>query len=880
MQLNLDTIRSLDANKSYYISNKTQEIKEAGAWQKFKCWLGVGDGRQKAANLVHAVKTALLNEAGQVENDAMEGELDELKARNRSVSGSALKEIADRFAVANKDAIRATMESRAVAEAMANAEKALRDGAREQVESLARAAISACGGDKDVAMSVVRNIDNVLVGGDGKLRGADGVKKRVAGVKANFDELKQVASGDANILKFGAEFIDGMEGKGLPKGCIKALVDAAKSSNLGDVKDLDGDSSAYGIHCALKDLDKAINRAIGKFNVFYLTKDANELQSAIRFFTLMTVSSLGEKTCANIRSALATKGAAELARTYDVLLNARSIPEVVETDEILCRGISVASLAMRNDLNELKAVIDVFAGVPEKDVKFVKAVKGDFGADPGIIDELKATGKFFARQRELTKNEAYLAKFAEMGYADCESGKLRTAIALYSLAAECTVEEAIDEVLTPGTKANRLMQYGGRFTESVESFKDGLALIDKMQTWFDGMKTVFDTGYKGPKTTTSQQFATNATFLHNESRSGLEKFFFEDIAIDPNFNLKETDPEKAFGMRRNAASRFFSRGFGSSSFDTLAQMPPEKRRVLFAVADALMPLPKDGKPQGATVDQMPLLIGRVLRHLDEIEAHIAKGTLTAENIVKTCYPEVADNAAQGVKAINDFDGVWVPRAMEEIGSVPVVSSALIESGAPLDETIAALKEGRRLPNAPYVSGISYNIDAFDSLAANGRTQMLTDIVRPAAYKNVPKAGEEAVTYVQDLATNNYFGFTFPGGEQIKTNGTKYAANCNTVAGKVESLCGKSHLKQIGIVMYHLSQSGLGPLKDGLEAYGVASSEHSPVEYTLSKDETSGAVKIDIKSPDYLPVKFSWTVTVSIDGTTVSTPMQIEKKAAA
>ena len=31
MALNIDTIRSLDANKTYYLANSTGEIKEAGA---------------------------------------------------------------------------------------------------------------------------------------------------------------------------------------------------------------------------------------------------------------------------------------------------------------------------------------------------------------------------------------------------------------------------------------------------------------------------------------------------------------------------------------------------------------------------------------------------------------------------------------------------------------------------------------------------------------------------------------------------------------------------------------------------------------------------------------------------------------------------------
>ena len=60
MAISIDTLRSLDANKSYYIANSTGEIKEAGAWQKFKCLFGIGDGRAKAAKLVDAVKATLL----------------------------------------------------------------------------------------------------------------------------------------------------------------------------------------------------------------------------------------------------------------------------------------------------------------------------------------------------------------------------------------------------------------------------------------------------------------------------------------------------------------------------------------------------------------------------------------------------------------------------------------------------------------------------------------------------------------------------------------------------------------------------------------------------------------------------------------------------
>lgn len=52
MAITLDTIRSLDASKTYYLANSDGEIKEATPWQKFKCLFGIGDGREKAAIVI------------------------------------------------------------------------------------------------------------------------------------------------------------------------------------------------------------------------------------------------------------------------------------------------------------------------------------------------------------------------------------------------------------------------------------------------------------------------------------------------------------------------------------------------------------------------------------------------------------------------------------------------------------------------------------------------------------------------------------------------------------------------------------------------------------------------------------------------------------
>ena len=77
----------------------------------------------------------------------------------------------------------------------------------------------------------------------------------------------------------------------------------------------------------------------------------------------------------------------------------------------------------------------------------------------------------------------------------------------------------------------------------------------------------------------------------------------------------------------------------------------------------------------------------------------------------------------------------------------------------------------------------------------------------------------------------------------------------------------------------LSQSALSPMvQKPLAKYGIVTNEHSPVDFTLSRDARTGAVTITYSSPKELPVKFSWTATVAVDGTVRSTPFTITGEA--
>ena len=115
--ITLDTIRSLDANKTYYLANSTGQIKEAGAWQKFKCLFGVGDGRQKVQKLIDQVKVALLEASGESDNASLSADISNYEDNHNwslSASGGSLAEIANRFATTNADKI-ASASAKAIA---------------------------------------------------------------------------------------------------------------------------------------------------------------------------------------------------------------------------------------------------------------------------------------------------------------------------------------------------------------------------------------------------------------------------------------------------------------------------------------------------------------------------------------------------------------------------------------------------------------------------------------------------------------------------------------------------------------------------------------------------------------------------------------------
>ena len=124
MNISLDTLSRLSANRTYYLSDEGT-IEKTGLLQWFKCVTGLGDGRAKAQRLAQAVKQSLLASAGIANDATLNSDIEQFNGATYSLSGASLSGIANRFKTAHSEAINKTelhRQAYAIAEEAADAE--------------------------------------------------------------------------------------------------------------------------------------------------------------------------------------------------------------------------------------------------------------------------------------------------------------------------------------------------------------------------------------------------------------------------------------------------------------------------------------------------------------------------------------------------------------------------------------------------------------------------------------------------------------------------------------------------------------------------------------------------------------------------------------
>ena len=530
----------------------------------------------------------------------------------------------------------------------------------------------------------------------------------------------------------------------------------------------------------------------------------------------------------------------------------------------------------------------------------VKAAIDASGTKETRIDKLKL---------ESFQSPAVEKTARDMGYMKAELPKLARAAHFYAQAKGVSEADAMQEVGRPGSTANRLMQYGGRFLASADNFANGLRLMDSFKDSFTAMHDTrmadienFEKGRNGDKFANAKSvtdFNFPRALAIADSKAAFERFVFEELAVNQNANLAETDPEKLFGVKDNAAMRFFATERHGTFAGVMASVPPEKRGAIFAVFDKLsLPIPETKEAAKAYYEKPSyergvrhpnLVIGRILRHLPEIERLMANGALTEGNIAKTLFPDMPSKNWT-LAGLNDFthnvntivEEGFVQEGMDPEDAEGLGSSVQLimeETCCTLKEGIEAYKTGKRVAPPPYMTTATFALEKLDGTTKAARDQLdgnkSGDLWR--AYDYAPADDDKnAAKFYLKTDEKKAFGFSFPDGTVLKANSNIYKGNIPTIVDKLESLAGKVHPRQQSALMFAVSQAGNGALRGGLNAYGISSSEHACVNFALSKDENTGAITVKYSSPDGLPLRFSWSATIDVDGNMTSTPMVVEK----
>ena len=442
-------------------------------------------------------------------------------------------------------------------------------------------------------------------------------------------------------------------------------------------------------------------------------------------------------------------------------------------------------LAVKTAIDNLNAGTSPSAGTdPAKIIAYGLKMNagGLLPAQRGIAAMTNATtGRTAAVESAFLKGDGAKRALAA-GYRQSELPRLAKTFALFKLATNATDEDAIKAALDPASKASRLASYGGRFTQSVQSFRTGLDLMDRFAEWY--RKLGIDIGQN--KFNTPTKVNVTASYITESELLGYETFVFQDFAIRLDVNLDEPNDEKLFGIKNNDAMNFFARGNGHACTGTLLRLSPEKRQVVYAAFRAIEPpWTKNPRRISTYVSDNTGHLARILRHYDEVKALISAGKLDRVSLNKIINPDMPSNYTS--QQISDEIIKRKSNACASTRGMGVaVANLMNRTGCTLGEAIDAVKTGKKLAELDDIAPTQVTLNHIDGTTKGGRQKILGDLKRPY---NVKYAKDNKPV----LADENCHFTVKIGGETIRCeNGEDSDINAH-IADKIENLCGKVHV---------------------------------------------------------------------------------------
>ena len=251
----------------------------------------------------------------------------------------------------------------------------LNEEGKAQMDDRIRNIITSCIEDPDLLDVVTNNMDSILVGGDGKHRTGAAIKKKIDGLKANYRELREFAKDNPAILEHGKFFIAAMNGKTIPQGMIRTIIEATKEAPIDALTKLSTSSSGYGIHKAMNQFRNGINDIMNKADVENLMDGTDEKVACRDFATQILIARCGKGAARKMQTALNGETAAKTLKLYNDISNGGFDKKGMSKG--LISAAKDQGVSHETYLNQLKQAVDIVCGIPRDEFIPLDAFEGE-----------------------------------------------------------------------------------------------------------------------------------------------------------------------------------------------------------------------------------------------------------------------------------------------------------------------------------------------------------------------------------------------------------------------------------------------------------------------------------------------------------------------
>ena len=246
---------------------------------------------------------------------------------------------------------------------------------RAEIDERINTAIASCIEDPDVLPIVIKNMDTLLVRGDGLLRSTDAVLKKIDDIKANFAELKEVAQKNPAILAAGKKCITELKGKSFPQGVITKVIQAATTIPIDDFSKLSASSSGINFHKGVTQFCNNVNDVMNG-GIVQVLEGADDMRPCREFVADIFCSRLSKSNLGKIYDAFNADTAKKVMKEYENIV-AGSINKTGMSRGLIVRTSMTANAHLMY-VNRIKQSVHTSLGKPTDDFHETDIFNGNF----------------------------------------------------------------------------------------------------------------------------------------------------------------------------------------------------------------------------------------------------------------------------------------------------------------------------------------------------------------------------------------------------------------------------------------------------------------------------------------------------------------------